>query len=131
MVGDYNAAVATADRLQQQQQEALGALGAQAQSLAWFLAGACRLALGEAHDEVAREAFQKSYAHDPAYVDDFLRRHGRGAASCPSPQRPVGGPPLPSAGPRPAAPGGVVCDAHSEAICCFRRDRGKSKSSLS
>jgi tetratricopeptide (TPR) repeat protein len=129
MVGDYQAALATSARLLEQRGGALAELGAQAQSLAWFLAGVCRLALGDAYDEVAREAFQKSYGYDPAYVDDFLRRHSRATGWQP-PQRPVGSPPAAGGGPPTAGSSGIVCDAAPEAICSLHRDRDKTSPSL-
>merc|ERR1712232_790878 len=71
---DYGGGLATCERLLGRP-EALASIGPSAQCLIWFLVGVCRLALGEGRSDVAREAFMHSYAHDPVYVDDFLRRH--------------------------------------------------------
>merc|ERR1719197_2276621 len=71
---DHRAALATCERLLNRA-DALASIGPSAQCLIWFLVGVCRLALGEGRSDVAREAFMHSYAHDPVYVDDFLRRH--------------------------------------------------------
>merc|ERR1712054_709085 len=87
-----------------------------------------------------------SYAHDPVYVDDFLRRHEptteRGYGGNPTnvgapprnastsggsntarsqPLRPVGGCPSPP----PGARNREMCDAAAEAICCLRREKSR------
>merc|ERR1711988_1040783 len=73
---DHRKALATCERLLERDREAaLASIGPSAQCLIWFLVGVCRLALGEGRSDVAREAFMHSYAFDPVYVDDFLRRH--------------------------------------------------------
>lgn len=144
----YRTALDTCQKLLECQ-EPLKELGAQALCLVWFLIGVCNLALGEVGDKVAREAFTQSYAHDPMYVDDFLRRHGRrhepavsmgpgvspvepptrGAPVPPisargrvgAPFRPLGGAPTPPPGVRSGAPAAAgVCDAAPEAVCCLR-----------
>jgi len=136
---DYQAALATCEHMLHKRPEALSSLGPPAQCLAWFLVGCCYLALGDAGDEAARTAFNKSYSFDPVYVDDFLRRHGcRHEPSAPSTAsnptsryRPVGGPPPAlrpaSNGLRAPAAGTAreVCDAAPEAICCLRHERSR------
>merc|ERR1711865_78878 len=99
LVKDHRGALATCERLLSRP-DALASIGPSAQCLIWFLVGVCRLALGEGRSEVAREAFMHSYAHDPVYVDDFLRRHeptsergygGSGSNAGVAPSRGVGG----------------------------------------
>lgn len=134
---DYRAASMACERLLEHS-TALASVGPNAQCLAWFLLGVCRLAMGEARSESVREAFMHSYAHDPVYVDDFLRRHeprephsdtngsgGGGGGERAGALRRIGGPsrvggPTPVRAPPPAA----GCDAAPEAVCCLRRDRG-------
>merc|ERR1712151_364742 len=144
MVKDYRAALSVCEQIRENQ-AALETLGSQAQCLVWFLVGVCHLALGEANDETARDAFMKSYAYDPIHVDDFLRRHGKrhaptagmgsgGVSSFANIRPRVGGPaaamrqpggvtPPPSA--RPPASAREACDATSDAVCCLRRDPGR------
>merc|ERR1712187_319427 len=76
MSKNYRAALSACEQLRGYH-AALELLGAQAQCLVWFLVGVCHLAMGEANEEIARDAFMRSYAHDATYVDDFLRRHGK------------------------------------------------------
>eukprot|EP00403_Amphidinium_massartii_P038018 CAMPEP_0178451074 /NCGR_PEP_ID=MMETSP0689_2-20121128/43478_1 /TAXON_ID=160604 /ORGANISM="Amphidinium massartii, Strain CS-259" /LENGTH=1191 /DNA_ID=CAMNT_0020076611 /DNA_START=91 /DNA_END=3663 /DNA_ORIENTATION=+ len=110
--------------------------------LIWFLIGLCRMALGSFPPGDIQDAFTRSYAFHPCFVDDFLRRHdpdvGRvvanavpppampGRASRPAiavPFRPIGGCPVP--------PGSRmrnnrdVCDADPDAICCLRLEPGR------
>lgn len=146
---DHRGALATCERLLDRL-EALASIGPSAQCLIWFLVGVCRLALGEGRSDVAREAFMHSYAHDPVYVDDFLRRHepasdrgyggnGANAGVAPprglgansgsnsargQPFRPIGGP-----GTRLSA-ARDVCDASPEAVCCLRREKSRLSSRL-
>jgi tetratricopeptide (TPR) repeat protein len=141
---DYRRALDTCERLLDRP-DALSAIGPSAQCLIWFLVGVCRLALGEGRSDVAREAFMHSYAHDPVYVDDFLRRHepssergygGPGASTGastaragnfnigsgrPPPLRPLGGCPSPPPGAR--SQSSRDCDAAAEAVCCLRREK--------
>lgn len=143
MAKDHRAALATCERLLGRP-DALALIGPSAQCLIWFLVGVCRLALGEGRSDVAREAFMHSYAHDPVYVDDFLRRHeptvergyggpnagmapvrssSSGNSSARNPQfRPVGGPT-----PR-LQPSRDICDAAAEAVCCLRREKSRLSS---
>jgi len=141
---DYRGAQASCERLLGHW-DALAGLGASAQCLVWFLIGVCRLALGEGNGDVAREAFMHSYAHDPVYVDDFLRRHeptadrGTGQFSAASNLRvhmgggrfggppPQGRPVVSNALPHGARVPSVrdACDAAPEAVCCLRRDRNR------
>jgi len=144
---DHRGALATCERLLDRA-EALASIGPSAQCLIWFLVGVCRLALGEGRSDVAREAFMHSYAHDPVYVDDFLRRHepgsdrgyggggtgtmvvasrnpgaSNGSSSARAPlMRPIGGCPPPPT--RTSAASGV-CDAAPEAVCCLRREKSR------
>lgn len=76
MAGQYGPALTTCWRLLDCH-DAMKDLGPKASCLAWFLIGICNLATGDMSNEAAREAFTASYADDPRYVDDFLRRHGR------------------------------------------------------
>jgi len=149
---DHRGALATCERLLGRP-DALASIGPSAQCLIWFLVGVCRLALGEGRSDVAREAFMHSYAHDPVYVDDFLRRHeptsergygGPGASSGAAssrgpgstsgnnsargaPFRPIGGCPSPPPGTRwPASRD--ICDAAAEAVCCLRREKSRLSS---
>jgi len=142
---EYHSALVTCEQLLQRSR-ALQALATRTECLVWFLIGVCHLANGECRDELAREAFMRSYAHDPVYVDDFLRRHGRrhepvgkGNSLPPSasrallpPRSRVGGPaaamrPLGGCQLRPAwmhvpSTSREVCDAVPEAVCCLRHE---------
>eukprot|EP00929_Paragymnodinium_shiwhaense_P058248 TRINITY_DN29162_c0_g1_i1.p1 TRINITY_DN29162_c0_g1~~TRINITY_DN29162_c0_g1_i1.p1 ORF type:complete len:1252 (-),score=359.39 TRINITY_DN29162_c0_g1_i1:241-3996(-) len=132
---DYRAANGMCEKLLQHTQP-LAALGPRAQCLAWFLLGICRLSLGDARSEAVREAFMHSFAYDPIYVDDFLRRHEpHGDADYPVrnvtaglPQRRVGAPPPVArngnANPVRPAPPCEACDAAPEAVACLRWDKG-------
>mmetsp|Transcript_75765 Transcript_75765/g.149765 ORF Transcript_75765/g.149765 Transcript_75765/m.149765 type:complete len:1208 (+) Transcript_75765:93-3716(+) len=143
LAGDYQAAPAVCEQLLDEHAASLEALGPPAQSLVWFLYGACCLAADAAHEDVARQAFMQSYAYDPSYVDDFLRRHGqkhepRSAIPVPwfkskvqagsgrrrsATTTPHGGcimrPASIHSTPRPPE----VCDASKEAVCFLRHDR--------
>lgn len=139
---DYRGALATCERLLERP-DALASIGPSAQCLIWFLVGVCRLALGEGRSDSAREAFMHSYAHDPVYVDDFLRRHepssdrgygGPGASNGamtsrgakPLQFRPLGGSPPPPPGSR--SQSSRDCDASAEAVCCLRREKSRLSS---
>eukprot|EP00930_Biecheleria_cincta_P032842 TRINITY_DN22760_c0_g1_i1.p1 TRINITY_DN22760_c0_g1~~TRINITY_DN22760_c0_g1_i1.p1 ORF type:complete len:1223 (+),score=266.39 TRINITY_DN22760_c0_g1_i1:158-3826(+) len=130
---DPRAALDAVERLCERQ-EAVESLGASADSLVWFLAGICHLALGsEANEQHAKEAFGRSYSSDPAYVNDFLRRHSRSMqdqqqsagepSRYPSLFRPIGGCPVPVRVPLKER---EACDAPPEAICCLRKMPGSS-----
>jgi len=134
---DHRGALDTCEKLLERP-DALAAIGPSAQCLIWFLVGVCRLAMGEGKSDVARAAFMHSYAHDPVYVDDFLRRHepssdrgyggiGAGAqvAARNGPFRPIGGPVL---APGNRAAGREHCDAAPEAVCCLRREKSRLSS---
>jgi len=129
--------------------DALAALGATAQCLVWFLIGVCHLALGEGQSDSAREAFMHSYAHDPVYVNDFLRRHeptadhgvgasgpsglagGGNGSRCQNPAtqfRPIGGCPTPQGHSLPSTRD--ACDAAPDAICCLQKDRTRLSARL-
>lgn len=140
----HAAALATCNRLMQCQ-ESLRDLGPQALCLCWFLIGVCHLTL-QSGEELAREAFTQSFAKDPRYVDDFLRRHGRrnegGFHTTPqasghlqpvAPPARVGAPPLVRRsmyGAPLVSTTRPCCDAAPDAICCLRLDKMRLSSRL-
>lgn len=132
---DFRAALAVVNRLCERQ-EAMESLGSSAVSQVWFLAGICHLALGgEGSEQLAKDTFSRSYSSDPAYVNDFLRRHSRSVqdqqqssgepSRYPSLLRPVGGCPVPVRAPLKER---EACDAPPEAICCLRKLPGSPPS---
>eukprot|EP00439_Symbiodinium_sp_Y106_P039952 s612_g4.t2 len=72
---EYRSALSTVERLCDLLEDG-AAFGDAAFGLAWFLAGICHLALDGSSDDLAKEAFSRSYSHDAAFVDDFIQRHG-------------------------------------------------------
>jgi len=143
LAGNYQAAPAVCQQLLDEHAASLKAFGPLAQSLMWFLYGACCLAADAAREDVAREAFMQSYAHNPVYVDDFLRRHGHKhepPSTVPVPWmmstaqarsgrgrsttiKPHGGCATIPASNRSTSRPPEVCDASKEAVCFLRHDR--------
>lgn len=134
---EYRSALSSVERLCDLLEDG-AAFGDAAFGLAWFLAGICHLALDGSSDDLAKEAFSRSYSHDAAFVDDFIQRHGsqmsteQGAGAekeelVESPigsgrpaLRPLGGcPPVPAKADSGDAQPGVVC-------CLLRPTAGQS-----
>eukprot|EP00933_Yihiella_yeosuensis_P022799 TRINITY_DN17877_c0_g1_i2.p1 TRINITY_DN17877_c0_g1~~TRINITY_DN17877_c0_g1_i2.p1 ORF type:complete len:1271 (+),score=275.91 TRINITY_DN17877_c0_g1_i2:115-3927(+) len=126
---DYVAALVSIDRLLERQED-LAAYGISSQGLIWFLAGICHLALeGDElpRDQLAREAFTRSFSYDASFVDDFLRRHTQSNQQEMHPMppqrpkqtlRPIGGCPVPVRIPPREREG---CNVAPSAVCSLRR----------